>query len=351
MKTGSKYLAPMYALCSSVLFACGAPATKILIQSTNPTMLAGLLYLGMGIGSTFFLFLQGLRKGDKTGLNISKQDLPWLVCAIALGGIVAPTCLMIAMNQANASAVSLTLNFEIVFTALIAGVVFKEHLPKRVIIGLLFILLGALSLCWRPDLSLSWPLLFAIGASLFWSIDNNFTAKIKSLDSIQIAQLKGLVAGTFNLTLALVLGSHLPNIPIVLGAAVTGTISYGGSLCLFIVAMRSLGAARAVAYFSTEPFIGALLSVIILKEPITMSLLLAAVFMGIGVWLHLTEQHSHEHVHTGLTHEHSHLHDEHHKHEHDAGNATAEPHTHVHTHEETTHSHDHFSDSHHLHDH
>jgi drug/metabolite transporter (DMT)-like permease len=194
-------------------------------------------------------------------------------------------------------------------------------------------------------------LLFAIGASLFWSIDSNFTAKIKGLDSVQIAQLKGLVAGAFNITLAFILGSHLPALPTVLGAAVTGIISYGTSLCLFIVAMRALGAARAIAYFSTEPFIGAILSVIILKEPVTISLLFAAIFMGIGVWLHLTEQHNHEHTHDELTHEHSHVHDEHHKHEHNAGAATEEPHTHVHSHTEITHSHDHFSDSHHLHDH
>jgi len=317
LRSKSKYLAPLSALGSAVLFAFGAPATKILVQSTSPTMLAGLLYLGSGLGLTLFSYIQSLKKDNRPNLLISKTDLPWLVSAIIFGGIAAPLCSMIAMNRANASAVSLTLNFEIVFTALIAGVIFKEHLPKRVVTGLFFILLGALSLCFRTDLRLSWPLLFAVAASFFWSVDSNFTAKIKGLETVQIAQIKGLVAGTFSIALAFVIGNHLPDLPIILGAAVTGLISYGTSLCLFIVAMRILGAARAVAYFSTEPFIGSLLSVIILHEPITASLLLAALFMGIGVWLHLTEQ----------------------------------PHTHAHTHGDITHSHEHFSDADHLHDH
>ncbi len=351
MKTRSKYVAPLYALASAVLFASGAPATKILVQSTTPTMLAGLLYMGTGLGFTIFLLLQSLKKGAAPRFIYAKQDLPWLVGAIIFGGVIAPLFLMMAMNGANASAVSLALNFEIVFTALIAGIIFKEHLPKRVILGLFFILLGAMSLCFRTDLSLSWPLLFAVGASLFWSIDSNFTAKIKNLDAIQIAQLKGLVAGSFNIVMAFALGSHLPNAPIILGAAATGIISYGTSLSLFIVAMRTLGAARAVAYFSTEPFIGSLLSVIILKEPITTSLIFAALFMAVGVWLHLTEQHGHEHAHAELTHEHMHTHDEHHQHKHDTEGSSEEPHTHVHTHEPLTHTHDHYPDSHHMHDH
>jgi drug/metabolite transporter (DMT)-like permease len=198
---------------------------------------------------------------------------------------------MIAMSLNKASTVSLLLNFEIVFTALIACFIFKEKIGLRFTIGLFAIMLGGISLSWTTNFSASWSLLLGIGASLFWAIDANLAARIANSESMQIARIRGLAAGLFNCCLALILGHHLPELNILGYAAITGIVSYGISLSLFITAMRLIGAARAMAYFSTEPFIGALLSVAILHEPLTLNLAMAGIFMGIGVCLHLTEKH------------------------------------------------------------
>ncbi len=262
-------------------------------------MLAGLLYLSSGVGLSCILFFRDLSKGKRTDTEaFSRKDFAWLTGSIASGGILAPLLLMAAMNVARASTVSLLLNFEVVFTALIAWLVFKEHLGVRVITGLAAILLGGISLSWTTDMAASWSLLLGIGACLCWAIDSNLAGQIAHSESMQIAQFKGLVAGALNCGLAIVLGHHLPDLGTIGCAAITGVVSYGISLSLFIAAMRRLGAARAMAYFSTEPFIGALLSVAILREPLSINLLVAAIFMSIGVWLHLTEKH--EQMHTGI---------------------------------------------------
>ncbi len=294
-----KVPAPYYALASAFLFAIGMPSAKLLLKHVDPIMLAGLLYLGSGIGLSCILFIRDLPKSKGTGRGgFSRRDFAWLAGSTASGGILAPLLLMEAMNIARASTVSLLLNFEVVFTALIAWLVFKEHLGLRVIIGLAAILCGGVSLSWTTDMSASWSLLLGIGACLCWAIDSNLAGQIVHSESIQIAQFRGLVAGAFNLCLALLLGYHVPDLSTIGWAAITGIVSYGISLSLFIAAMRRLGAARAMAYFSTEPFIGALLSVAILREPININLLLAAIFMSIGVWLHLTEKR--EHIHTSV---------------------------------------------------
>ncbi|MFX6857676.1 EamA family transporter, partial [Acinetobacter baumannii] len=87
---------------------------------------------------------------------------------------------------------------------------------------------------------------------------------------------------------------------IITGAALIGFLGYGVSLVMFVLALRQLGTARSGAYFSTAPFIGALLAVAMFGEPVTQSLIIAAALMAIGLWLHLTESHGHEHAHEAL---------------------------------------------------
>jgi len=131
-----------------------------------------------------------------------------------------------------------------------------------------------------------------------------------------------------------------------------GAFSYGASLALFVAALRELGTARTSAYFSVAPFFGAALSIAMLREPVTSTLLLAGALMAVGVWLHLTERHMHHHVHEALAHTHPHRHDDlHHAHTHDFEWDGNEPHTHAHVHEPMTHSHPHFPDIHHRHPH
>jgi len=163
--------------------------------------------------------------------------------------------------------------------------------------------------------------------------------------------IKGLTAGTVNLVLALSRGAGIPAPPEIAAAAVVGFLGYGVSLVLFVLALRHLGSARTGAYFSTAPFIGAILAVGLFGEPVTTQLVLAAILMGIGLYLHLAEQHEHEHVHEAMEHAHRHVHDEHHQHEHGPDDPAGQPHTHVHRHQPMTHRHPHYPDLHHRHGH
>jgi drug/metabolite transporter (DMT)-like permease len=191
------------------------------------------------------------------------------------------------------------------------------------------------------------------GACLCWGIDNNLTRKLSAADPVQIAMLKGLVAGTVNVVLALVNGAAFPPPGLVLAAAIIGFLGYGVSLTLFVLGLRHLGTARTGAYFSLAPFVGAALAVLILGEPLTLKLLVAGGLMGIGLWLHLAERHEHDHVHEEMEHEHRHSHDAHHQHDHEHGPdiAPGEPHTHWHRHARLVHRHPHYPDLHHRHRH
>lgn len=277
------------AFISAFLFAAGMPATKYLVQHVDPVALAAILYLGSGAASSLLLLS---RKIEPEAWN--KKDVLRLGIAIILGGIAAPLCLMTAMTAAKASTVSLLLNFEIVFTAIIAFAFFKEKLHVREITGLLAVFAGGICLSSSANMETSWALLYALAASFLWSVDANITARIKSIPSLRIAQFKGIIAGGFNYGLALWLGKHFPEPIITIASGITGFFCYGLSLVFFIESMRRLGAARATSLFATEPFIGAILCVIFLHESITLGLVLAGVFMSIGVFLHLTTKHEHE---------------------------------------------------------
>lgn len=184
-----------------------------------------------------------------------------------------------------------------------------------------------------------------------WALDNNLTRKVSLADPLQIVELKGLIAGPVSVVIRLWAGGSLPAVSNALLAGIVGFLGYGVSLALFVVALRHLGAARTGAYFSTAPFLGAVVAVIALGEPVTVQLLVAGGLMGLGVWLPLTERHEHEHIHQPMTHAHSHVHDEHHEHQHSSEDRPAEPHTHSHEHGWLKHTHPHMPDMHHQHRH
>ena len=342
------------ALGGALLFGASTPACKLLLSQVAPALLAGLLYFGSGLGlSTLWLVNKSLTKQHNREAALTAADLPWLAGAIIFGGISAPLLLMYGLARIAAADASLLLNLEGAFTALIAWFVFKENFDRRIALGMLSIFFGGIYLAYQPaiSLSLSYGALAITLACLLWAIDNNCTRKISAADPLQTSAVKGIVAGIVNLSLALVIGDKLPEWRFLLLACVIGFLSYGVSLSLYIRALRHLGAARTGACFATAPFLGALLSVTLLQEPITFRFLMAGALMAFGVWLHITEKHSHEHTHEELEHEHMHMHDEHHRHEHEGSIPLTEPHSHRHRHERLTHSHPHFPDLHHQHKH
>lgn len=336
------------ALASAVLFGAGTPLAKLLLHDVSPWLLAGLLYLGSGLGLGAYRLVI---RAPRVRLDASGR-LP-LAGAVLAGGVAGPVLLMLGLTQLPGSGASLLLNAEGVLTAVLAWVVFRENVDRRVLAGMAAIVAGAvlLSVPSGAELGSPWPSLAVVAACLCWAIDNNLTRSVALADASWVATVKGLVAGPVNLALAFLLGATLPSAGLTAAAMTVGLASYGVSLVLFVVALRHLGTARAGAYFSVAPFFGAALAVA-LGEAVTWPLLAAAALMGVGVWLHLTERHEHPHLHPALTHEHPHRHDDgHHQHDHAPGELTGTRHAHPHTHPAIQHDHEHYPDAHHRHEH
>lgn len=341
------------ALISAALFGASTPLAKWLLgNGISPWLLASLLYLGSGFGLSGYGLARRWHGAVSSEAPLRRADIPWLALVIVSGGVVGPLLLMIGLARTPASSAALLLNLEGLATMAIAWVVFRENVDRRLLLGAAAILAGAMVLSWSGGVEpIGWGAVFIAGACVAWGIDNNLTRKLSGSDPVQIAAAKGLVAGIVNLILAFANGAVLPPILPIIGAGAVGLIGYGVSLVLFVLALRHLGSARTGAYFSTAPFIGAALAVGMFGEPVSFRLGIAAVLMGIGLWLHLAERHEHEHMHEALEHEHQHVHDAHHQHEHGAEDPPGEPHTHRHKHVPLVHSHPHYPDLHHRHDH
>jgi drug/metabolite transporter (DMT)-like permease len=340
------------ALLAAALFGISTPIAKGLLEGASPQVLAGLLYLGSGIGLGATWLVQRARERH-TEAPLVQRDLRWLAGAVLFGGVLAPLALMTGLSRTPASASALLLNLEGVFTAVIAWVVFAENVDRRIALGMVAIVAGGALLSWQGRLEwggAAGPLL-VVCACVGWAIDNNLTQKVSASDPVQIAAIKGLVAGAVNLAIGLALHGALPSVPRVAGAMTLGFFSYGVSLVLFVLAMRSLGTARTGAYFSLAPFVGAAGGLLLWHDRVTALFFVAAALMAFGLWLHLTERHEHFHTHEPLTHTHRHMHDEHHQHAHAPDDPPGEPHTHEHTHEPLAHSHAHTPDIHHRHGH
>jgi drug/metabolite transporter (DMT)-like permease len=341
------------ALLAALLFGVTTPAAKALLSVTDPWLLAGLLYIGSGIGLGAARLTMAAFGRIPREAPLRRPGFPWLAGAIVIGGGVAPVLLMSGLAGGSASQTALLLNLEGVLTESLAWLVFREHFDARIAMGMGFITVGALVLAWQPHqgLTLDRSAVLVAAACLAWAVDNNLTRKISGGDAALIAALKGGVAGAVNLGIAAAAGVRWPMPKVAIAAGVVGLLGYGISLMLFVRALRDLGTARTGAYFSTAPFLGAVLAIVAIGEPLTGRLVVGGLLMSVGVWLHLSERHAHEHVHEPLAHEHLHRHDDHHDHVHDPGVPTGEPHSHWHVHAPERHSHRHYPDLHHRHRH
>ena len=341
-----------FALASAALFGASTPLAKLLVATTDPWLLAGLLYLGSGLGLSLVHIAQRALNARDTEAPLRRADLPWLIAVVLAGGVIGPVLLMYGLARIQASTAALLLNLEGLATLVIAWIIFRENVDRRILAGAFSILAGAALLSWQGGHSdFGWGALAIAAACLAWGIDNNLTRKLSAADPVQIAAVKGLAAGAVNLLLAFGRGAVMPATADVLGAGLIGFFGYGLSLALFVQALRRLGAARTGAYFSTAPFIGAGLAIIMFGEPLTLQLMLGGGLMALGVYLHLAERHAHEHVHDVMDHEHRHEHDAHHQHAHDQSDPACEPHSHRHRHAPLTHHHPHYPDLHHRHPH
>lgn len=337
---------------SAALFGVSTPLAKVLVGTADPWLVAGLLYLGSGLGLVLVILVRRIIAGRGGEAGLRGADLPWLAGTVFFGGILGPVLVLYGLTNTDAASASLLLNLEGVLTLLLAWVVFREHVDRRLFIGAAAIVAGAILLSWQGGIGTGGLGAFLIAlACLSWAIDNNLTRKISGADPVALAAIKGMAAGAVNAFLALGLGATFPSSMTIAGALLLGFAGYGLSLVLFIVALRHLGTARTGAYYGTAPFIGAIAATILLGTPLTSVIFVAGSLMTLGAWLHLSERHAHEHAHEALEHEHRHIHDAHHQHEHSPDDPPGEPHAHAHRHEPMRHTHRHWPDLHHRHRH
>jgi drug/metabolite transporter (DMT)-like permease len=339
-----------YSLAGSALFASGVPLSKFLLKTADPVLFAGLCYFASGAG----LFLLSRLRRSSGEAPLARQDWPWMLGSILCGGIIAPILLMkgIALSP-QASRAAILFTSEIIFTTLIAGALFKEYISGRVWFAALLVAGGAAALSGDSAMPHGFDrgLVLIVVACFIWGFDNNFTTKLSGKDPATIGMWKGLVAGTFNVLLALHGGAKLPSPQVFAGAMVTGFVAYGLSLIVFVKGMRALGAARSTALFGTNPFVAALLSVIFLHDPLSWGFFGAFALNAAAAFVLFTERHAHKHEHGQLVHDHLHTHDAHHQHKHEPGTDLTEPHSHEHIHGQLVHNHEHMPDEHHRHKH
>lgn len=345
----------LQAIIAAILFGASAPLSKVLLGELDPIPLAGFLYLGSGLGALIVLLIQGKRgRGRQLEAHLTRQDIPWLSGAIISGGIIAPIFLLIGLRITPASTASLLLNFETVATALIAGVIFKEAIDKRIFWAIVLITLASILLSWSNEgWGFSPAALLILAACFFWGLDNNFTRNISSKDPLVIVSIKGLVAGSFSLILSLILGNTFPGLIIILLALLLGAICYGFSIYLIILSMRHLGSTRAYALFATAPFAGTLLSFLLMYDKPLWNFWPGIFLMVLGTWVMISEHHAHAHEHKPLFHTHNHCHpDDHHDHTHQPSEILVRgEHSHEHQHGSLDHAHKHTPDLHHRHSH
>ncbi|HEX2877150.1 MAG TPA: EamA family transporter [Polyangiaceae bacterium] len=338
----------VYGLVAAALFGLSAPLAKRLLGEMTPQILAGLLYLGAGLG------LSGWRalSPATSEARMTRPDLPVLAGVVISGGVVGPLLMLVGLNRVSAVTGSLLLNLEGPLTMGIAVLVFREHLGRYGLVAAACVLIGAALLRFQPGaVGVTWGMAAIAGACLAWAIDNNLTQRLSLRDPFAIVRVKSLAAGSFNLALGLALGGKLPAAGIIVGALLLGLFSYGASVVLDAYALRLVGAAREAAYFATAPFVGALAATVVLNEQLRTLDLAAMLLMAVGVAALLRERHAHRHVHDELVHAHQHVHDEHHQHSHDPSDPPGQPHSHEHRHVHMVHDHPHVPDAHHRHRH
>ena len=313
----------MLALLAAVFYAVNMPLSKLLLQSVGPTMMAALLYLGAGVGVGALSLVN--RRDSVKSEKLSRSDLPYVLGMIVLD-IAAPILLMLGIRHGTASNAALLGNFEIVATTLIALVAFREAVSARLWagIGLIALASGLLSFENAESLRFSTGSLLVLLATLCWGLENNCTRKISDKSAYEIVVLKGIFSGLGSLAIALFCGEAIPALRYIAGAMLLGFVAYGLSIFMYVQAQNTLGAAKTSAYYAVNPFIGALLSFALLREPLSRLYLAALAVMALGSALvvadTLARRHSHVHTHTfththgGVTHTHSitHAHDHNH---------------------------------------
>lgn len=345
------YIAVGQAILAAALFGISAPFSKMLLVKMPPLLLSALLYLGAGIGMLIVDSIKRISKVERVEARLAKGELPFIILMVLLD-IAAPISLMLGLTKTTSSTASLLNNFEIVATSIIALLVFREAIGKRLWFSITLITLSSsiLSVEDFNNLSFSLGANFVLLACIFWGLENNCTRKLSLKDPLQVVIIKGFGSGIGALIIAALAREMLWDTVYIILSLLLGFLAYGLSIFLYVSAQRHLGAARTSAYYAVSPFVGVGISFIIFSEPITIYFIIALIIMIIGTYFAVVEKHSHEHIHKSIEHEHRHNHsDEHHNHTHPF--AVGGEHSHLHIDDVIVHEHEHTPDMHHSHFH
>jgi len=331
-------------LVAALLFGASAPAASRLAGEVPTLVLAGLLYLGAGVA-----VLPSVVRKPPTSTALRREWRPALAAVVA-GGAIGPALLVAGLARTSAATASILLNLELAATVALAATIFREHLGRRVVVGAGLVTAAGVLLVWEPGAELSIGAVLIAAACLAWGVDNGVTAKIDQLSPEQVVVLKGLVAGSVNLGLGLLIGNSVMSVSPgqVVAALVIGAAGYGASIVLWVKGARDLGAARGQVVFATAPFVGAVIAWVVLGESVAVIQIVAAVLAAAGVAVSLESVHEHEHVHEATEHDHEHVHDDGH-HDHHHANGFTGRHAHPHRHRPIVHIHPHLPDLHHRH--
>lgn len=348
MKT--KNLATTCAILAAALYAINIPVSKLLLEEVEPTMMAAFLYLGAGIGLTIYGVVQKLLGRKQQQEKLTQKELPYTVAMVLLD-IVAPILLMLGITRTNSANVSLLNNFEIVATSIVALVIFKEVISKKLWLSIMLVTIASVILSFEGGGAFVFNegSLFVLGACVCWGFENNCTKMISNKSSVEIVVIKGCFSGLGSLCVALLIGEQIPATKWILAVLALGFVAYGLSIHFYIMAQKELGAAKTSAYYSIAPFLGVVFSIVLLGERPALQFYVACMIMIAATVLMIKDsialQHTHEHEHIHI-HEHRHG-DVVHSHEH------AHRHTHIHVHEgmEEVHTHEHFEIPEHEHEH
>lgn len=286
MKNNSVKFGICLALLAAALYAINSPLSKLLLDYLPSTLMAGFLYIGAGVCMSALALVRKVRKTERTETRLTKRELPYTVAMILLD-IAAPVCLLLGLKSTTAANASLLNNFEIVATAVIALVVFKEKINFRLWLGILFITLSCMVLSFEDlsSLQFSYGSLLILLACVCWGFENNCTKKISSKDPLEIVLLKGIFSGLGSLFIGFVIGERITVLWSVFAVIGVGFVAYGLSIFFYVHAQRILGAARTSAYYAVAPFIGTLLSLVTFREMPHYTYFIALALMIIGAWL------------------------------------------------------------------
>jgi len=334
---------------AGLLFGIATPLSKIILSDLNSFQLAGLLYFGAALAYVPFLVKHWNAEFSSLKKTGKKLQLSGIVL---FGGILGPLFLMLGLKTANAMSVSIWLNLEMVITAILGVLFFRDYLDRNAIIGILLTLAAGILITVQESSSGIVSGVFVLLACIFWGLDNHLSALVDGVSPQTITFVKGLFGGVTNLTIGMFLGTRLIHPEYVPFALLIGIFSYGISIVLYVNAAQNLGATRSQILFSTAPFWGILAAWILLGEPLSLITIASFIILIAGILVMNLTSHRHEHFHKAVVHIHEHSHDDdHHNHLHEGNNDQKLRHSHLHEHKEGTHTHKHYPDLHHRHVH